>query len=662
MSKKKKIQDMLEAHLDKIILGLIGVISFYLLWALVLGNPYGVKVDGRKLGPGEIDTRNKQQAQTLLELLNDPADPVIYDQKLTADFENTFRCTLPYLTNLMIPYPGIGEQVFDENRVYPTPEIVALSDVQIASLRGAVHKPTEEIGPDSPYSLVMTELGDLDFVTDSGKLDIQALYRNFQQSFMGPRLNASWREPAFARPVFARLELQRRERLANGSWGEWTVVPRTQIDSFRKLFEQTPMTTEQMEFGGVMMWIKQYEDSRVQASLLQPVAYDFASTLTSWLPPKYLDEAEVIIKKQGDELKRQIREERLRARTARTEDTPRDMMLPGGGGRQPARDRTPTRPQPQPRPQRGGREVTPDNMMADPFMGAPQPARPTAATRRERTLEDIQRDMQKDRIDEKTKLESLRDPALVWAHDDTAQPGSTYQYRIRLGVFNPIAGRDWFSDEQKHFKNQVVLWSNFSEPTKEVYIPKMMHLFPTEVLAKEAAGGVKVDVAKYYLGQWRTHEFEIFPGQIIGESIEESPKTTAANPATGLQAEMMMMDPFAGGGTTKSSGPMKVDYSTPYMMVDINSRVDWGVSLNNRTEFSQILYYGPESVLQALAIGKNNWPAEMRREYADIKDSEQNSLPLNMSRTTMPGIPMDLGRRGGIQAAPGTPGGNIFQP
>ena len=100
MSKKRKIQDILEAHLDKIVLGLIGVISLYLLWALVLGNPYGAKVDGRKLGPGEIDLRNKQQAETLQELLNDPADPIIYDQKLAAEFEETLRCTLPKLSNL----------------------------------------------------------------------------------------------------------------------------------------------------------------------------------------------------------------------------------------------------------------------------------------------------------------------------------------------------------------------------------------------------------------------------------------------------------------------------------------------------------------------------------------------------------------------------------
>lgn len=667
MIKMKNIQELLEAHLDKIVLGLIGVISLYLLWALIVSNPYGAVVNGRKFGPGQIDLHNRQQAQMLADSLNDPIDPIIYDQKIAAEFEAALQCTLPELAvGLAVPYPGIGSQVFDENRVYPIPEIIPLSEVQVASLRGAVHKPTAEIGPDTPYSSVPTELGDLDLITVSGRIDIQTLYRNFQQSFMGPRLSAAWREPAFAKPVFARIELQRRQQLSDGTWNDdWEVVPRTQIDSFRKLIEQTPMTTEQMEFGGVMMWTKQYEDPRVQVDLLQPVAYDFASIQTAWLPPKYLDEAQAIIKKQADELRRTTREERLRARDANTGGTMMDMLdgaggAGGAGGRTPAQTRPTARPKPQPRtpartptPQRGGRDNTAPGggmMGLDP---AATPARTAAAAaRRERTLEDIQKDMEKDSITEETKLESQRDPLLVWVHDDTTQPGSTYQYRIRVGVFNPIAGRDWFSENQKQFKNQVVLWSTFSEPTKEVYVPKMMHLFPTEILAKEAAGGVKIDVAKYSLGQWHTHEFEIFPGQIVGQAIEVTPKTSAANPAMGMGMGMdMMLDSAMGAVGGVAAAPREVDFATPYMLVDINSRVDWGTTFN-RTEYSQILYCGSEQTLLALAIGKANWPGEMRREYSEIKDAEENALPLNMYRTTTPGMrQQDTGRPG--QPLPG---------
>ena len=626
MIKKMNIKEMLETHLDKIVLGVIGLVSLYLLWTFVVGNPYGAEVGGRKMGPGDIDLQNRQQAQQLAEMLNQPAAPVLYDQRISAEFETLMQSALPGLAvGLAVPYPGVGTQMIADDRIYPIPEIVPLSKVQIALIRGAVHKPTDEIGPDTPYSSVSTELGDLDLVTVSGQIDTQALYRNFQQSFMGPRLNVAWREQSFAKPIFARIELQRRQRLSDGTWSsEWETVPQSQIASFQKLYEQTPMTMEEMQFGDVMMWTRQYEDSRVQLDILQPVAYDFASLQIPWLPPKYYDEAQTILKKQEEAARRAAREERMRAReTGGGVET-----MPGGmpGGRQPGRDTRPqpTRPQPQPRtPSRTG----PDMMMPGMMDPATTPARTAAAARRERTLDDIQKDMEKEFINEKTKLETLRDPLLVWAHDDTAQPGQTYQYRMRFGVFNPIAGSNWFREDQTQYKNQIVLWSPYSLIEKEISVPKMMHVFPTEVLSKEVVGGVKVDVAKYHLGQWHTYKFDVFPGQLIGEEVEKNAESTAAGPVMTMPMGM---------GTGLSSEPQKVDFSTSYMLVDINNVVSWGTTFN-RSEYPQILYCGPESVLQTLPVGSNNWSAQMRSEYKEIKDAEENALPLNTSRsTTMP--------------------------
>ena len=94
MSKKQNIQDMLEAHLDKIVLGLIGLISMYLLWAFVLGNPYGAQVAGRKIGPGRIDLENRQQARHLEDRMGEPAPRMEYDLRLAAEFEDLLehRC------------------------------------------------------------------------------------------------------------------------------------------------------------------------------------------------------------------------------------------------------------------------------------------------------------------------------------------------------------------------------------------------------------------------------------------------------------------------------------------------------------------------------------------------------------------------------------------
>lgn len=52
-----------------------------------------------------------------------------------------------------------------------------------------------------------------------------------------------------------------------------------------------------------------------------------------------------------------------------------------------------------------------------------------------------------------------KDEIKLWAHDDGLEPGGIYRYRIRIGFFNPIAGKDWFETDNEELKKQIVLWS-----------------------------------------------------------------------------------------------------------------------------------------------------------------------------------------------------------
>ena len=78
---------------------------------------------------------------------------------------------------------------------------------------------------------------------------------------------------------------------------------------------------------------------------------------------------------------------------------------------------------------------------------------------------------------------------------------------MRLGVFNPIAGKDWFRSDESHLKNQIVLWSSYSDPSEEIFIPKMVHVFPVDVIQaaepEERVEGVELEVAKFYHGLLR---------------------------------------------------------------------------------------------------------------------------------------------------------------
>ena len=90
--------------------------------------------------------------------------------------------------------------------------------------------------------------------------------------------------------------------------------------------------------------------------------------------------------------------------------------------------------------------------------------------------------------------------------------------------------------------------------------------------------------------------------------------------------------------------PTTVDFTTPYMLVDVNTRVEWSSSFN-RSEYSQMLYYGSEQSMLAMGIGKNNWTSKMRNDYAEIKDAEQNAVPLDPTRSSTPGMSPTLDRR-----------------
>ena len=63
MSQKKG--DFFERHVDKIVLGVVGIICLWLLLIYVLPGAYSIEIDGNQLGPGEIDHYIERQVVAL---------------------------------------------------------------------------------------------------------------------------------------------------------------------------------------------------------------------------------------------------------------------------------------------------------------------------------------------------------------------------------------------------------------------------------------------------------------------------------------------------------------------------------------------------------------------------------------------------------------------
>ncbi|MHC4373403.1 MAG: hypothetical protein ACYSTO_04355 [Planctomycetota bacterium] len=616
--KNKNILLILENHVDKIVLGIIALISISLMWVYIIGNPYGVEVKGRKRNPSQIDSYIKKEADQLYAKLDKAADPMPNKKSFLPEYEKLLQCPFSDISvaATLMPNPGVGDLQGQEDRMYALPKIPPLTDVQIGSMRGAAQVPIEQVGPDQSYEMVPKEVEDVDLVTISSRFDVQALFNEFQQKFAGPRLKTAWKDQRLAKPVFARLELQRRVKKKDESWGQWERVSRTRIDSYRDLLHDLPMTMGESQFG-VDAWLSQYDRQDVQYDILQPEAYLFTISRTEWMSPEFLDEVLEIMEKEEKEAAREKQEQRGE-RSTRTGD----------------RRRTPTR-------QPSRRDSRRDRRGADDFMGmgigGQENTRPRREdTRKERDADDVREDFEKELLDEKSDIGSMRDSLLIWAHDDSAEPGKTYQYRIRIGVLNPIAGKDWFQDDQADFKNQLVLWSDYSEPTEAVSILKRVYVFPMGVNADKDAPedieSVQVEVAKYYMGRWRDFDFDVVPGQLVGYEVEDVQEEDETENAMGD------FQPMAGGMGT-GQDPEMIDFTSDITLVDVIREVAWGSRLRASSLY-KMLYYDSDKKIQQAAIGKSNWDSDVRRVYSEIQESMKQDVEQRRGPSMMPGGPM----------------------
>jgi hypothetical protein len=236
-------------------------------------------------------------------------------------------------------------------------------------------------------------------------------------------------------------------------------------------------------------------------------------------------------------------------------------------------------------------------------------------------------------INYRTKLGELEKPLLFWAFDDTGQPGCTYQYRIRLGVFNPVAGTNQLVDQDAAKKNQVILWSEFSDVTKPVEIRRKMYFFAKDV--QEAKKSATVEVARYCLGYWRSEDFEVKPGEAIGKETKPKPEEKKRPLALGGRISQPYGSPYGtmapgpgglGGPAMPGYGPGNpdknnnipeiIDYRTGKVLVDLVQVSDWGEAPNLRPRaYHEMLYTADGRNIEHMPVSTANWSKDLLVAY-----------------------------------------------
>jgi hypothetical protein len=158
------------------------------------------------------------------------------------------------------------------------------------------------------------------------------------------------------------------------------------------------------------------------------------------------------------------------------------------------------------------REMTPEQrremMMMDPRdMGIPEGGRPVPG--RQPTRASLRGEPE-----EPTKVTGK---VKLLTHDLTAQPNEIYRYRVRAFVLNPLFRQQQIAEDlRQQYMNKLALptpWSAWSEP---VTVDKRRWFF---VVGSNAPGVATVEVWYVFNGQWLKEEYNVAPGDPIGDTV-----------------------------------------------------------------------------------------------------------------------------------------------
>ena len=621
--------NLFEQHIEKAVLAVVGLVCIWLLITRVAFSPNKVAYDGKRFRTSKIDPYIRKQAEVLQSRLNgrtESEDP--YDAQLDKFIAKMGSAIGDIDVDVVWPVPGFGPADFGDNRKYRLPQIGSLGQAMAEHFRAVAYVPTVEIDKDNIYDKENSEPNDIDFVTVESTIAVGQLAESFYACFAGADVPEDWRDPCLAKPVFGAAQLQRRELLADEVWSDWQTVPRSRIDPHKKMFEIVE-DVQKLPAGGVQVRLLNFDHKQILIDLLQPEAYRIASADEEWFPPsvhkkyvKYQKEQEAQEKREALEAERKKREEE------------REKLRPGWPG---MRGETLSDPERISSSSRYSRGTWPRRIRGDRERG-PGGRRDVAGMERETegeeralrrirgvpskegpgekgkgvlettTMKDFYDEYAKILITAKTDILKADEPLVFWAHDDTVEPGKSYQYRIRLGVFNPIAGTDQVGEEDKHLNNQVVLWSNFSDETKTLEIPARFYFFPESL--QEVAKTVKVKVCRYVLGYWYSDDFRVSQGEVIG-SVRAVELETAEGAEQGTPMSGVMI-------------PETIDYSTAAMYVDAVRVNNWagGRYLHNRPYYD-MLYTFDGSGIEHIPISRSCWAAELQMRFNEIQELEE---------------------------------------
>jgi hypothetical protein len=220
-------------------------------------------------------------------------------------------------------------------------------------------------------------------------------------------------------------------------------------------------------------------------------------------------------------------------------------------------------------------------------------------------LDELNEEFGKIAITDTTDLSKMSEPLLFWAHDDTVKPGGSYQYRIRFGVFNPLAGTNQISKPSRGARDQIIRWSQFSEVTDVVDIPETIYFFPLQV--QQAVKKVTVKVCRYMLGYWYSRSFPVQQGEVVGKVVDYDPPE---DEKTQSEGDLTL--------------PETIDYSTKAVLVDVATVNGWSGERNlSLGYYNEMLYTLDGSEIEHMPIVRASWSKDTQGMFRQLETWEK---------------------------------------
>ncbi|MEQ9096424.1 MAG: hypothetical protein RIE32_09185 [Phycisphaerales bacterium] len=681
-----------EAHIEKLLLGLMVAVAAGVVVLQFAGTPNSVNIRNQELPPARAYDPVERRAQ-----------------EVDAQMSST-SIELPDVEGRTSMLAEVDDRVM--GAVSPRPRIVAFgapAEIDEELFKGqAEDVEYAVVTPPAPSQpVVASYAGTLDPALVSGNEDLAAIVGSAQPfdiatvsvevTYDGTELEQMFRSGGdgdkrplpinWRRNIEALgLQLERQEQMSDGSWGQTTII--NGLPGQQSLYE---LLQEDAAADAL---------SRDQLASDARLAYEEAPAYrrplplrtiagTEWKPPTVFkqelaaqggadkqDQARRLLSQRANEERSLERNEQQRDDAGQDESggrgTGRDPRNPGQEPDEQTIDRR-TQQLLRQKEQIEARIAALDEQIRalgyDPVTGQPiEVAGFADETVDERLLED--------------------DNARFWAHDATAEPGKTYRYRTRLAVNNPMFGREpVLIESQRPLAASPVLFSEASPWSDPVVVAPKTAFFLAS--ANDGRGGAlgpseptaSVEVFTFYYGYYRRSTLTLRPGEMVASeadlpddlrlpvlALAQEDPDAAPPPQGGRRGGAEIIGapgtPDAGGQDAGEQGelvPDKVPASIDVYLVDVTFEPTQAEALGDRTT-QAVAYFskvGDAGLMRKVAstdrqgtlyqmlsrsaqAGQNQGQPRATLEIPEIRDPRDRREP-----SSDPGGPIGGGKGGG---------------